>query len=287
VIGTAVLIGGVLHLWETHQHRVIPAEDYELTADRVQITAAPKWATVDLKRLLLDRPAGQRPPTILDTDIVAKSAAKLQSVGWVQEVQQVKKSTKGLKVDVRYRQPVAMVALNPTTVMGWDRTKTAQVMPVDQAGIVMPPEVLQHLHLPKISVFQPQHYEHLTTWSAWPDLRVTDAAYIIAALGPAVSKLGVHRITTRRSTKEQSLSPVPFELWPQNGTQVIWGNAPGKEAVGEATAEVKRNALFQFVQQFGSLEDMPKRKVDLRSGRIVMTKDAHVAEKETIFAGLK
>ena len=90
-----------------------------------------------------------------------------------------------------------------------------------------------------------------------------------------------------RSSRQMAASQIPFELWPENGTKVVWGNAPGKEVVGEASAASKLEALVRFVSQHGSLEEMPDRRVDLRSGKIVITKDAHVAEKGNIFNGLK
>ena len=287
VLVTALTIVGALKLWERYQHRLIPAADYQLTEARVRITPEPKWAKIDLKRLLLETPAGQQPPSILDTDVVSKTAKTLKSVGWVEEVQKVRKSTEGLDIDVRYREPVGIVPLNHTNVPGWPRTKTAQVMPVDRNGMVMPPQLVQHFNLPRISVFNPQGLNLVRPWSVWPDQRVIDGVNILTFIGPRADSLGIYRVMTMRSNRQMSATQIPFELWPENGTRVVWGNAPGKEVASEATAQTKLGALIQFVDQHGSLEQMPERKVDLRSGKIVITQDSHVAEKSSIFGDLK
>ncbi len=283
VLITVLTIVGALNLWERYQHRLIPVQDYQLTADRVRITPAPSWAKIDLKRLLLEVPAGQAPPNILDTDVVARTAMTLKSVGWVEEVDQVRKSSDGLDIDLRYRRPVGKVTLNHTNVPGWARTKTAQVMPVDQNGMVMPPQLVQHFKLPRISVFNPQSFSMARPWAVWPDLRIVDAAAIISLIGSEADRLGIYRVMTLRSSRQMSAAEIPFELWPENGTKVVWGNAPGKEVVGEASAQNKLTALVRFVTQHGSLGQMPDRRVDLRSGKIVITQDAHVADKDGIF----
>jgi len=248
---------------------------------------APEWAKIDLKRLLLEVPAGQAAPNIMDTDVVSRTAATLQSVGWIANVNQVRKSAEGLDIDVRYRIPVGIVELNHTTVPGWDRNKTAQVMPVDSSGTVMPADIVQHVEPPRISVFNPQSLNLLRPWTVWRDPRVVDAAAIMNQIGLRAQQLGVYRVMTMRSSRQMSASQIPFELWPEHGTKVIWGNAPGKEVAGEASAEVKLDALVRFVSQHGSIEHMPDRRVDLRSGKVVITKDAHVAEKGNMFSDLK
>lgn len=287
VLVTGLTIAGALNLWQRYQHRLIPAAQYQLTEDRVRITPAPAWAKIDLKRLLLEVPAGQQAANILDTDVVSRTATTLQSVGWVQKVNQVRKSADGLDIDVRYRIPVGIVELNHTTVPNWDRSKTAQVMPVDSGGTVMPAEIVQHVALPRISVFNPQSLNLLRPWTVWRDARVVDAAAIMSQIGSQAQQLGIYRVMTMRSSRQMSANQIPFELWPEHGTQVVWGSAPGKEAVGEANAQVKLEALVHFVTQHGSLDQMPERKVDLRSGKIVITKDSHVAEKDNMFSELK
>ena len=287
VLVTGLTIAGALNLWQRYQHRLIPADQYQLTEDRVRITPAPEWAQIDLKRLLLEVPVGQEAPNILDTDVVASAAATLQSVGWVANVNQVKKSADGLDIDVRYRVPVGIVELNQSTVPGWDQSKTAQVMPVDGSGMVMPAEVVPHVQPPRISVFNPQTLNLIRPWTVWQDARVVDAAAIMNQIGSRAKQLGIYRVMTMRSSRQMSASQIPFELWPENGTRIVWGNAPGKEVAGEASANAKLDALLQFVSQHGSLEEMPRRRVDLRSGKIVISKDAHVAGKDNMFSGLK
>jgi len=141
--------------------------------------------------------------------------------------------------------------------------------------------------LPRISVFNPQSLDLLRPWTVWRDARVVDAAAIMSQFGSQAEQLGIYRVMTMRSSRQAAANQIPFELWPEHGTQIVWGSAPGKEAVGEANAQVKLQALIGFVTQHGPLDQMPERKVDLRSGKIVITKDAHVAEKDNMFSELK
>jgi hypothetical protein len=160
-------------------------------------------------------------------------------------------------------------------------------MPVDSNGTVMPAEIVQHIEPPRISVFNPQSLNLIRPWTVWRDARVIDAAAIMNQIGTRAQALGVYRVMTMRSSRQMSASQIPFELWPENGTKVVWGNAPGKEVEGEASAAAKLEALMRFVSQHGSLEEMPDRRVDLRSGKVVITKDAHVAENGSMFSDLK
>jgi hypothetical protein len=136
-------------------------------------------------------------------------------------------------------------------------------------------------------VFNPQTLNLIRPWTVWQDARVVDAAAIMNQIGSRAKQLGIYRVMTMRSSRQMSASQIPFELWPENGTRIVWGNAPGKEVAGEASANAKLDALLQFVSQHGSLEEMPRRRVDLRSGKIVISKDAHVAGKDNMFSGLR
>lgn len=271
LLATGLTIFGAIKLWEQYQHKILATEDYRLTPEKIDITPPPAWAHADLQQVVLSASSEKAAATILDTNLVAKTANAFRTVGWVEQVERVEKNADGLNVQLRYRQPAAVVELNRTNIPGWPAKQAAEVMPVDRLGTVMPGELVQHLRLPRISVFQPVAHNQLVTWTTWPDERIVEAAEILAAIGPQAEQLGIYRITTRRVPGRTDHGRFPFELWPTSGTQVIWGSGIGSETINEASAQQRLQALVEYVRQHGPLNTLPKQRIDVRSGRALIS----------------
>ena len=93
---------------------------------------------------------------------------------------------------------------------------------------------------------------------------------------------------TPRKPDQQGVSQISYELWPDSGAQVVWGNAPGKELQGEADAEAKLRALEDFVLQYGALNQQSGKRVDVRTGVVVLAKDSKTAATaEDVFKKIK
>ncbi len=307
VIATMIMIGGAIFLWERHQAKIVNLEEFRLTEDKIQLTTPPIWSSDNLKQMVISgisnpgvnvsHPVNSRTgsASILDTELVDRTANVMKKVGYVERVKSVHKSKSGLEIDVVYREPIALVELSQYTFpYEWPKKYLGKdiLLPVDRFGVVMPESLGTGLELPRILVVypvaSPDQFEKLVTWDNWPDERIIDAAAISALFENSANAIGLARVMTPRKPDQQGVSQISYELWPDSGAQVVWGNAPGKELQGEADAEAKLRALEDFVLQYGALNQQSGKRVDVRTGVVVLAKDAKTAATaEDVFKKIK
>ena len=301
VVATMIMIGGAIFLWERHQAKIVNLEEFRLTEEKIQLTTPPVWASDNLKQLVIsgsnanDQQPVDNNASLLDTQLVARTADLMKSVGYVERVKRIHKSKTGLEIDIIYREPIALVELSQHTFpYEWPQKFHGKdiLLPVDRLGVVMPESLGEGLELPRIMVVYPvaapSKFENLVTWADWPDDRIKDAAAISALFGKSADTIGLARVMTRRKPDQQGVGQISYELWPDSGAQVIWGNAPGKEIEGEAKAQAKFSALEEFVLKYGALDRQNAKRVDVRTGVVVLAKDAKTAASaEDVFANLK
>ena len=268
LVCTVITMGAAIQLWQKYQSRIVDAQVYGLTAEQITIAPEPPpWVEQDLSRVLLDGFESQ--PSLLDTDLVSRTVNQFQTVGYVQKVEGVRKSELGLKVDLVFRQPIAMVQL-----------KNKQLLPVDRHGYIMriPITPAQAQRFIRIRV-RPPHAPDLQSWAKWPDARVQKAAHLSSFLAEDWKAMGLYHIISH-DTVGQPVSR-PFQIWTANRCQVIWGSAPGSEKAGEATGETKLAALREFVERYGPLDKIPQlddtHQIDVRSGKVVIKQGARTA----------
>ena len=309
VVATMIMIGGAIFLWERHQAKIVNLEEFRLTEDKIQLTPPPIWSSDNLKQMVISgisktgpeasnlsnsQPTGNS-ASILDTQLVKRTASVMQNVGYVERVKSVHKSKSGLEIDVVYREPIALVELSQHTFpYEWPKKYRGKdiLLPVDRLGVVMPESLGTGLALPRILVVypvaSPDQLEKLITWDDWPDERIKDAAAISALFENSGDAIGLARVMTLRKPDQQGASQISYELWPDSGAQIIWGNAPGKEMQGEADAKAKLVALENFVLQYGALNQQDDKRVDVRTGVVVLAKDAKTAASaDDVFANIK
>ncbi len=289
VFATVVMIGGAIFLWEGHQDKIVNLDEFRLTEDKIRLTPTPEWAGTDLKKLVLDETESGN-ASILDTDLVPRTAGVMRSVGFVETIRSIEKSKSGLDIDVIYRQPVALVELSRVTlVKKWpaeNQGKTV-LLPVDRNGFLMPESIGNGKNLPWIAVPYPTSFS--TTWTLWQDDRIQDAAAICALFDPPLAEIGIERITTNRFRQPTSIRErVPYELYSGSGTRIVWGNAPGKERDAEAKSDAKIRAIEAVFSQFGHLDKVDLGRIDVRSGKAISADATKTAVKpEEFFSDLK
>ncbi|MEL7496313.1 MAG: hypothetical protein AAFN77_01795 [Planctomycetota bacterium] len=283
LVATVLVISGVVFLWENYQHTIADPTEFQLTSDKIELPPAPRWADADLRQLILN----DDQPSILDPDLVSTAASKIRSVGFVENVNQIVKSKSGLKIDLQYRHPVAVIELSQYTFPKvWNEDMPDVYLPVDRQGVLMPRELADEGSLPKICMLYPANMipgkEHnLTTWSDINDTRIQDAASIAQYFVNDAARIGIYRIVTRQ-LPEEAVDDLPFQLWPVNGGQgtiVIWGQPPGKEDVAEAPLEQKLVALENYVKQYGSLDEPRGITIDIRTGEAIVVPANKVAKE--------
>ena len=282
ILATSILIGSGIFFWERHQDTIVNFEEFRLTQEKINLTPQPQWSKLDLREMVLDQFDG-KPVSILDTELVSRTAGIMKQVGFIEQINSIEKSKAGLNIDVIYRQPVALVELSTVTMKDkWpaDQMEKTVLLPVDRNGVLMPESVGDNLSLPWIAVLFPTQFKG--TWDQWPDERIHDAAAISFAFKRPLSELGIQRITTNQVDPTGSISnPKPFELYSGSGTRIVWGNAPGKEVESEADALRKIRAIESVVTKYGLLNEVDLGRIDVRSGKAISIEASKTASKSS------
>lgn len=272
----AFLAMTAVYFWNRYQHKIVDPATTQLTVEKIQINTPPAWTKTDLRAAIIG--STEEPKSLLDPGLISDAVATCQSVGWIEEVRRMEKTRDGLKVDLIYRQPIALVELVGGTVPGWKGQ--SRLVPVDRKGFILPDSLAMNSNAqPKIYIYHtdetkrqaPQHLQQLHRWTQWPDARVRDAAAISEVLINNWQAFGLSRIIYRQLFNAQDPT-IPFELWTdegENAATVIWGNAPGSELNGEASWDQKVAALVGYVEKNGPLDKLAGRQIDLRSGQAI------------------
>jgi hypothetical protein len=267
IVMLALLTVGPYVAWQRVGARVAAGEDYQLTAERVELIPAAEsvgWIRRDVKTEALRDAGLDRAVSILDADLNERLAKAFRLHPWIGSVRKVaKRYPARVEVEVEYRRPAAVVVLGSEA---W--------WPVDAAGVVLPKD--------DFSPYEARRYPHITeiaggpygpTGSPWGDARVHGAAKIAFALAGDWEKLGLARVAPLVvGTGFDGVDDYEFALYTARGTRVLWGHGPDNSRPGEASIEEKLAQLAAFVAKHGSLDGADgARDVDLRSGGPAMT----------------
>ncbi|MCA9266494.1 MAG: hypothetical protein KDA60_21690 [Planctomycetales bacterium] len=250
-----VLGASAFLLWNHFHEDVITQPDYQLDASRIEVTPQPSWIRTDVKAEAIEA-GGLDNLNIRQEDLTPRVAQAFLMHSWVAKVHQCTKEFPAkVTVSVEYRRPVAMV-------------KVAEgYLPVDREGFLLPPgDFTQAEAAAYPRIFADAATQLGPVGTAWGDPRIHGAAAVVDALAKYWKSLGLYGVvaTYRRAAGASSSQP-EFELRTSGETKIIWGSAPGQEALGEAHYEVKVARLREFHDQNGSLDAVgPGRVIDLR-----------------------
>jgi hypothetical protein len=104
---TLIVIGGAIHLWNGNRSKIVDQEQYVLTAENIHLNDCPELdsdsISHSLKQLVVASSSDGQSPTLLDTDLVSRTASAFRTVGWVDQVRRIEKSKDGLEIDILYR----------------------------------------------------------------------------------------------------------------------------------------------------------------------------------------
>ncbi len=265
ILGTVVLAGlfvvvipALPSLWPTISQR----DRFKLSVDAIELTAASNWAPHDVaQRVAADHHLEWSERSLLDKSLVADLAAAFATHPWIEKVDRVEKTRQGrVVVQVTYRTPVAMVE----TIRG--------LQPVDAHGYLLPPSdfsTAESDQLPRL-----RDIKSLPNGKAgqlWGDPIVAAGAKLCSEL--LVQKGTLDSYWTRFGLEAVIAPPPPstvptdipvplvFQLLtkkkgpphPREGRLIIWGRAPGDDAL-EPTVAQKIGRLEEYVKLLKSLE---------------------------------
>lgn len=258
---TVVMVAAAIGLWHENKDQLLNRDDYLLTSQNLQVTPQPEWIRADIKRFAFDG-SQLSAVNLLDVDAVKKVAAAFQVQPWVNQVS-VRKNHQGMIVDVAYRRPVALVEFGNNLLL-----------PVDGSGVVLDGREFNDQladDFLRLTIDSP-FIGSLVHGEIWPDDRVIAAAMIAQQIADDASRWGIVRVRHVPDQPGSQTATGGFELLTKKGNDGIkfyWGNPPGFEVEGEASADIKTAALSDWLQQLGPLDsvDAESRMIDLRRGR--------------------
>ncbi|MBS0262298.1 MAG: hypothetical protein JSS02_10140 [Planctomycetes bacterium] len=233
--------------------------EYQLSSADIEISQPPHWVPRDLLNRVIENADLPEKLRLLDDSLAQEIASAFESNPWVEEVVSVRKAYPArIAVDLKYREPVAMVEVH----------KGQQ--PIDRQGVLLPAQ--------DFSVSESRTYPVITgvastpqgpAGSTWGDKVVEDAAQLAVALGPVWKKLGLVAIACPASTADRAkIDEGVFVLVSKGGSRILWGHAPGSDHPGELETRQKLGRLEDYVKRFGSF-DHPQGpyRIDIRHWR--------------------
>lgn len=227
-------------------------DEYRITAADVQVTPPPRWVPENFVSQALESGGLPREMSLLDDTLVRRVAESFRRHPWVADVVLVKKSAAdGVAVELKYRQPVAMVAV------------PEGFYPVDAQGILLPPGDLSAADARRFPLIQNVTSRPAGSAGAnWGDPAVLGAAKLAAVLqeSPSGRDAGWKRFQLaairlgRSSGSATSLDDTILELATEGGSRIIWGRPPGTGHPGELTVEQKIGRLDRYVHDYGGFD---------------------------------
>jgi hypothetical protein len=276
---TAAVIASAMALWKDQQHNLVDARRFQLTPDRIAVNLPGGLVGTDVKNEFFRRLMS--PPNLLATELVPAAARAFEQIPWVEYVNSIEKVPAGLKVDLTYRTPVAVIDVRETPPFT-----------IDKFGFVIDESMLdQDLRktLLRIAVPHLNRSRIPETWQRWEDNRIRGAASIAALLKDQNVALGLYWIVSFQVDDSGKSAGQLFELWPAgHGAKIIWGIPSETASHREASPEQKISAIREFVLKVGPLDSQDgNKKIDVRTGKPILTQDNRTADRADFLRRVK
>lgn len=244
LVATAILVAISWHRVRAALPRLEQRPEFLIPLERIEVTQPPKWVPADLVRQVFDAAHLSRDLSVLDPRTLPEVAEAFGFHPWVDHVDRVvTRSPPGLKVELAYRVPVAMIRVS------------GGVYPVDREGVLLPPDdfsLKDAEGFPLVSGVKsnPQG----PAGSAWGDPLVLEAARLAETLTPVWKRLGLERIASPAAQSPDLGLPETAWLVQAHGSWIVWGRAPGGDHPGELSAAQKIGRLEKYHADFGGFD---------------------------------
>lgn len=251
--------------------------EYQVSPELVTINTPPRWIPPDLVQQVFTRANLGKAESLLDDTLSERVAAAFYTHPWISDVIAVRKSFPArLYVEVRYREPVAMVK----AVDGF--------YPVDREGILLPPSdftIADTERFPVIEGVSSAPVGYLG--EEWGDPAVSGAAQLAALLKSKSdssdtwwNRFGLQAIVVpRRVAMAADADNLEFQLKTAGGTRILWGRPPNSVHPGELSVAQKLQRLCEYQRDYKGFDDAHgPYELDIRPwhgiGRSMLAKDA-------------
>ena len=175
LLAVAVVAVGCYLLWQRVRGDVLASDQYQVTAESLEITPLPEWIRTDPRRQVFNSLALGGPLSIMDENAARRVADAFRVHPWVDRVIQVtKRHPSRIRVELKYRRPVCMVQVE---------REPAKAMAVDVRGVWLPDD-FESADAERYPLLVNVDSKPLAGYGMpWGDERVVAAAEIAEAFG--------------------------------------------------------------------------------------------------------
>ena len=239
ILSPAILIIGGYIAWHRWGAQHVAAGLSGVRADAIQVSSPPQYVRTDVVAAVYNDTA-MAGLSLMDRTATSKIAAAFSMHPWVRDVLSVRKLPGGV-VDVRldYRKPVAMARVFKPQYPEHQK----YYLPIDGEGVLLPSEEFARSETRDfIHISIPGADSNNRPGTKFGDRRVEAAAKLAGLLSPYAQQANIQSIHV---VGDQRFTVVPqLEIRTKDGRTYAWGNPPGEESAGEATAEMKLQTLL-------------------------------------------
>ena len=266
VLGAGLLVMLLIvgrFVWNRYGTLVSDDPRYALSAEKLHVTPAPEWVQSDVTAAAI-RTGKLDELSLLDRDLVSRVDEAFRLQTWVAEVEAVTKTATGVDVELRYREPIAMVEIFTNG--------SAKLQPVDAEGVLLPGAEFsqtQAQQFLRIAVPQPRLHG-LIDGTQWPDERVVAAAEVAGLLFESRQPLHLFRINMLLPDQGQRQRVPQFEIETTTGQRVVWGSPPSATQSYEASADDRLAALQSLEKTLTAKAPKGQALYDVRTGTAVL-----------------
>jgi hypothetical protein len=261
-LGTLVVVFGLLggtawFLWQQVHRTVAARGDYQLDLNEIELPPKPAWIRADVRAEAL-RDASLDPPlSLLDTTLPERLVKAYSLHPWVSRVEGVKLTYPAhANIKLQYRRPIALVPVNEG------------LLPIDAVGTLLPtrdfenhPDLLKYPRL-TVNLGSPT----APAGTVWENPIIQGGAQIITALEPLWNQAELQQLRWVEDLANVGSITRHYVLETKQGGTLIWGQAPGREHVGELPLADKIAAIKRWTEQPGGLSNVVKlNTLDLRT----------------------
>ncbi len=226
-------------------------EEYRLKVENIHLEEQPHWIPHDLIPQVAKLESwDQKPVSLLENSCCEEIANAFGRHPWVKQVDRVRLRPARVELAITFRKPVAMV-----------EASSGKYYPIDADGVLLPPADFSRADVGRYpTIINPSTLPQGPAGTFWGDIMVFGAARLADNLMRTREDQTTHWEhlnlagieLPKRTTAEINLEDVQYHILTRDGSQIVWGRAPGTDSPGELSAEQKVGRLTQYLADFGT-----------------------------------
>ncbi|MEK6248721.1 MAG: hypothetical protein N2C12_11115 [Planctomycetales bacterium] len=250
----ATLVAGGIYLgWQVLRQ----SDEYLVSPKDIELAPPPRWVDRDvlLGEIVRDASLDDR-LSLLDDRLTERINMAFRAHPWVESAEAEKFHPARIKVQIVYREPVAVVSSND------------QLIPIDKNGIRLPAEDFTLDELRQFARLDLLSISHqVRDGEIWDDPRILGGATIAAAIGEEWLPFGLAAIQPAAQPIVDHPQAYTYMLVTRSGARIPWGPQFLKAHATEPTAEEKMDRLKAYVKKNGPLDRVPATGAGVRNTR--------------------